>query len=641
MRTISTFATVGTILALAGGLLAAKPVEVVVNDIPAGPAVTWTADKVYDLQKPGGRPIRVLPGATLIIEPGTIIATTPGDDQGALAVCRGGMIFINGTEDKPVVMTSTNDRATWVDPNDPTKGGTWREACVEWGSLALMGRGRISASHYEGQPVVIDGVPNPKVANGQAQKRMEGLSPVAGEEPLARYGGADDNDDSGEIHYLSLRYGGFVLAFADELNGLSLGGIGRETDIDHIDIMNNVDDGIELWGGTVNLKYVNIWNIGDDSLDFDEGWRGKAQFGLIVQGYSIKAKQGSGTGDNCFEHDGAEDSDAQPVSTAVIYNFTAVGLPFYEGFEGDPCDPDDDAQFGDQGTAWRDNARVQYHNCVWIDIGDKVVKNDGDDGDGANGYGYNGTLTFDQTWAQPYTYSHDPCSTVNLDPNWNVPGSGSHPEVLYQAQTSHKLAGIWDSVMYGYKSLGHVPSGIDLADANYNCVLDPDKTGAMPIKGLTRAAEFVTDPGLGVPGYIASGKYYLIKPVTNIDPRAAGPAVESVNCTAPDDGFFTPVSYRGGFSPFVNWCDGWTAASQFGFMQTVGGEPAEDPASTGIKMTSTVSFPTEEGVIYTVEESTDGQTWTPVGVVTGTGEEMSVTDLEDFDNAKLYRVIAQ
>ena len=69
--------------------------------------------------------------------------------------------------------------------------------------------------------------------------------------------------------------------------------------------MNNVDDGIEIWGGTVNIKYFNIWNIGDDSFDIDQGWRGKAQFILIVQGYSTNASQGSGVGDNCIETDGA------------------------------------------------------------------------------------------------------------------------------------------------------------------------------------------------------------------------------------------------------------------------------------------------------------------------------------------------
>ena len=82
------------------------------------------------------------------------------------------------------------------------------------------------------------------------------------------------------------------MGLGNELNGLSLGAIGRETDIEYVEIMNNVDDGIEIWGGAVNLKYFSVWNVGDDSFDVDQGWRGKAQFGLIVQGYSLDASQG-------------------------------------------------------------------------------------------------------------------------------------------------------------------------------------------------------------------------------------------------------------------------------------------------------------------------------------------------------------
>ena len=113
---------------------------------------------------------------------------------------------------------------------------------------------------------------------------MEGLVEEAGNPTLNNYGGGDDNYDAGSISYLSIRYGGRVVGLSNELNGLSLGALGRGTQIHHVEIMNNVDDGIEIWGGTVGLKYITIWNIGDDSLDVDQGWRGKAQFGLIVQG---------------------------------------------------------------------------------------------------------------------------------------------------------------------------------------------------------------------------------------------------------------------------------------------------------------------------------------------------------------------
>ena len=122
-----------------------------------------------------------------------------------------------------------------------------------------------------------------------------------------------------------------------------------------------------IWGGTVNLKYVNIWNIGDDSFDIDQGWRGKAQDIFIVQGYSADASQGSGVGDNCFETDGAEDSDWQPVTTAAIYNATVIGQPVD----------------GDHGTAWRDGCRMQYRNCIFMDLGHKLIQFDNIDGDGA------------------------------------------------------------------------------------------------------------------------------------------------------------------------------------------------------------------------------------------------------------------
>jgi hypothetical protein len=112
--------------------------------------------------------------------------------------------------------------------------------------------------------------------------------------------------------------------------------------------MNNVDDGIEIWGGTVNLKHFAIWNIGDDSLDVDHGWRGKAQFGLIVQGYSVNAASGSGVCDSMIEADGAAKSDAQPVTTVALYNMTLIGQP----------------ASGKHAIKYRDGARMQVMNSI-------------------------------------------------------------------------------------------------------------------------------------------------------------------------------------------------------------------------------------------------------------------------------------
>ncbi|HWB19700.1 MAG TPA: GC-type dockerin domain-anchored protein, partial [Phycisphaerales bacterium] len=389
---------------------------------------------------------------------------------------------------------------------------------------------------------------------GNNVKAMEGLTPQFSGDPNTLMGGTDDDDSSGILQYVSLRYGGRVLGLGNELNGLSLGAIGRGTQIDHIDIMNNVDDGIEIWGGTVNLKYINIWNIGDDCFDVDCGWRGKAQFGLIVQGYSQDAAQGSGIGDNIFEMDGAEQADAQPNSAGCIYNFTVIGQPVA----------------GDHGTAWRDEARMQFRQCIFMDLGEDLVHNDNTDGDsGSVGYTIGGgALTFSQIWTTPYT-------------TFPVPHACANPAQVYQSQSAGSaaigqgfLAEITDSVFFrnfdggganadgysnsnGANTVG-VTSGSRGNPAKGNVVAayggagNPDLN--MPIKALTRHAVELLQ-GNTIP---------LIR-VIGIDPRAANAAVTS-NSTPPADGFFNPATYRGAFSPDKNWLCGWTAADAYGFL---------------------------------------------------------------------------
>ncbi|MGK0480515.1 MAG: hypothetical protein ACJAQ3_000478 [Planctomycetota bacterium] len=460
-------------------------------------STTWTADNVYNLQQQ----IYVLPGATLTIEPGTRIASSTGVG-GSLAVSRGAQIFALGENGAPIVFTSTAD------------DGTWRQSANEWGNLTIMGAGYVSENAIPSNSAT------PSASNFA---NMEGLQPPAGS-TIGQYGGGDDDDDSGTLSYVSFRYGGRVIGLGNELNGLSLGGIGRGTDIHHIEIMNNVDDGIEIWGGTVNLKYFSIWNVGDDSLDIDQGWRGKAQFGLIVQGYSLDASQGSGIGDNAIEMDGAEDSDWQPVTTASIRNMTVIGQPLD----------------GDGLTAWRDGARVQFHNSIFMDGGEQVVRPDGDDGDGASGYGHNGTLSFADVWNTPYTS----LSGVN------APGNQA---AFYQSQTAGNLAEIKDSVFF--RNL----AGNAYTEANargvFNASNNNVQTNSSPIASITRIAP----PALG------SGLQILR--VVGLDPTPTGAALIA-GSNAPTDGFFSPASYKGAFSPATrnNWLAGWSASAEFGFI---------------------------------------------------------------------------
>ena len=582
---------------------------------------TWTANNVYNL---AGQ-IYIATGATLTIEAGTVIKSIPSD-HGSLAICRGAKIIANGTPTKPIIFTSTNDDLV-----------TARNAITEWGNITIMGKALIGASiqndgtsaqaYDEGDsPISPFGTITHHVNTGSPDGLnkcvMEGLVSEGLGDPKVLYGGNDDNDDSGSISYISLRYGGKVAALNVELNGLSMGGIGRETDVHHIDIWDNVDDGIETWGGTVNYKYISVWNIGDDNFDVDQGWRGKAQFGLLVQGYGADVPQGSGVGDNIFEIDGAERNDAQPVTTATIYNFTCIGQPGPSG--------------GDQGIALRDEARVQFRNCIWMDVGENLLKEEISENPATSGwrYGTFGTLPYSSVWTSSFAES------------WNKsnPLTGGHANVaaysqaqlqsLYRAQTDGNLAEISDSIFFNFNSLGFAAgynnaNGYDVVTAlpgnhNVNNVKEPANS---PIVSITR----------GTPVVLQGGNI-VMRPVTALDPRAANDAVTSV-ASAPADGFFTPAPYRGAFSKDVNWAKGWTAASAYGLFPAA--DTATTPVASGATVVTVVSFPTISGVVYSIESSTDGKNWSPVKTLVGDGSTKTLSAEITVDSARVYRAIAQ
>lgn len=654
------FATKLLLSAVAGLGLAFNAAAVDVPFTIAGDIAYTSADNPIFLKGP----TVVQDGGSLTFGPGCVVVTLEADD-GGIVVARGGQIFVNGTASAPVIMTSANDVATWPGSvTTPTAAaaigvdGVWgpnpalgnanddlditavttvgtpagavhRRVDSEWRNLTIMGKGLISASWFDddgdsepnppGPRLDPDtGSDNPTIVDGTASARMEGLDAI-GAVADSTYGAGDDDDDSGSISYLSMRYTGRVRGEGDELNGLSLGAIGRGTDISHVDIMNNVDDGIEIWGGTVNLKYVNIWNIGDDSFDIDQGWRGKAQFGLIVQGYAAAGapSQGSGAGDNIFEHDGAEQSDVQPRTTAVINNFTAIGMTN-----------------GDGATTWRDNARVQYGNMLFIDVGEELVRFDNKDGDGALGYGYAGTHDFwlpgasNDIWEIPY--STLPTENPGLAPYT--------PAEIYGPQVDGFLAQITDSVIYDVDGLS------DPGDFAFTVGVLDGATSAPVSSGVNANVYTTTLPIVkydrtGTTAEI-DGKTYTLVALDGLDPRPAIAAAKGSIDTAPADGFFTPAPFRGAFSPTNNWAEGWTAASNYGFFANTGAN-ASDPAIGSITLAAKLNFPTTAGVFYTVYESADGVTYSPIATIEGDGSTMSVADVEDFDASKLYKVEAQ
>jgi hypothetical protein len=181
-----------------------------------------------------------------------------------------------------------------------------------------------------------------------------------------------------------------------------------------------------------------------------------------------------------------------------------------------------------------------------MDLGEKLVRFDNVDGDGANGYGYNGTLSWADTWTTDYTYYE----TGNL--------CGADPNVLYPVQIDGKLTEITDSVFYNNLHADAYTES-DARGVTVSGGSNPAKnnvvTTSSPIQGLSRG-----------PAVVKGGKVML--PVISINPCAANDAVNSVY-TAPDDGFFTPAQYRGGFSPCDNWLEGWSAVDAYGMLQSL------------------------------------------------------------------------
>ena len=147
---------------------------------------------------------------------------------------------------------------------------------------------------------------------------------VAAEGDAGQFGGNQPEDNSGTLKYVVVKQAGKTLGNGDELNGISLAGVGSQTELDYIHVHENLDDGVEFFGGTASISHLVLTNIGDDSLDWSFGWTGNAQYVLI--------KQSSSEGDNAIEADNSEfDSNASPLTTPTISNVTIIGADGVNG----------------------------------------------------------------------------------------------------------------------------------------------------------------------------------------------------------------------------------------------------------------------------------------------------------------------
>ncbi len=270
-------------------------------------------------------------GQTLTIEAGTVVRGLPGEgeDASALIVAQGGRIEANGTATTPIIFTSAGDDVT--NPNDIPAGTSGL-----WGGVIVLGN---APTNTTPATVAIEGIPTTET---------RGL-----------YGGSSAGDNSGTLRYVSIRYGGTDIGAGNEINGLTLGGVGSATTIEYVEVFGNADDGVEFFGGTVNTKYLAVAFVGDDSFDTDQGYTGDNQFWFTIQSPT--------TGNRAGEHDGGDSDlggeDAMPFSTVRVSNATYIG-------SGTASGNDDN----DRVLEVRDNSAVQFYNSIFTDFADGAIR---------------------------------------------------------------------------------------------------------------------------------------------------------------------------------------------------------------------------------------------------------------------------
>ncbi|SHJ31839.1 hypothetical protein [Aquimarina spongiae] len=273
---------------------------------------TLTANNIYTLD---GR-VTVTNGATLTIEAGTIIKAQGGTGANAstLIIARGAKIEANGTAASPIIFTSIADDIQ-VGQTEGTNLDENQRGL--WGGLIILGNAPVSL-------------------NGDADAaQIEGI-PASDTNGL--YGGSNAADDSGSVRYVSIRHGGALIGEGNEINGLTLGGVGTGTTIEFIEVVGNVDDGVEFFGGTVNASNLLVWAQGDDAIDIDQAYSGTIDNVVVVQGaisdhgLEIDGPEGSATGSftlqnvTLFGSDSGEVADYRSGATGTTSNVLVTGF---------------------------------------------------------------------------------------------------------------------------------------------------------------------------------------------------------------------------------------------------------------------------------------------------------------------------
>ena len=247
--------------------------------------------------------VKVKAGATLTIEPGTTVIAQ-SDVVSYILIEQGAKIMAEGTATEPITFTS-----------DVKESGSW-------GGIHICGKAPINVSGGTGSSEIGDAV----------------------------YGGTIADDNSGSIKYCRIEYSGIALDEEHEANGLTLYGVGSATEIDYIQIYIGADDGIEFFGGTVNITHAYVYGAEDDCFDWTQGWVGKGQYWLAVQI--------DGKGDRGIEADNSSSNNlATPYSNPTLSQITLMGSGTEES----------------RGVKLREGTKAQIYNIIVTGFSERSI----------------------------------------------------------------------------------------------------------------------------------------------------------------------------------------------------------------------------------------------------------------------------
>ena len=291
--------------------------------------VTWTAGNTYFLKAQ----IYVKNNATLTIEPGVIIRGDHTAVGAGLFITKGSKLNAIGTAASPIVFTSDK-------PVGQRAGG-------DWGGVALLGRGAYNINSGKNN---IEGIPT---------------------SPDTEFGGwtsVDDNDNSGILKYVRIEFGGYVYALNQEINGLTLGAVGRGTTIDYVQVSFANDDSFEFFGGSVNCKHLIAFRGVDDDFDTDNGYNGNVQYVLGIKDPQLgdptfANSTGASTSEGFESDNNSTSSAASPFTSAVFSNVTLIGPAKRVSL------PNGGTLFGAHKRALRlrRNSQLKIFNSVFVD----------------------------------------------------------------------------------------------------------------------------------------------------------------------------------------------------------------------------------------------------------------------------------